>query len=94
VGELKRYVAAADEDDPLGEVSEVEEVVTQRHEVGAGDAERPGACTGGDNDVARREDLIADRHLVRTDEPGGFVVDVDPSLLKTLFLPPGDGIDE
>ncbi len=94
MGELKRDVTSADEDDPPGKRFKIEEVVARGHEVRTGDVQGAGVRTGGDRDVPGREGVAADRDPVLPGKPGGTVIGMNPRPPETLLLPPGDRVGE
>ncbi len=94
VGEFKGDVTAADEEDALGEVVEVEELLAVDEVFVAGEVEVGGLLAGSDEDEAGVEFDVADVEGGRAGEAGAAVEGGDAGLGEGSFALGGDGVGE
>jgi hypothetical protein len=92
-GEFDGDVARADDRDMAGAVGQVEGVVGDDGELGAGDVERGGVAAGGDGDPLGGDALLADSQRVRVLEHGAGLEDGGAGIVEELAVDavePGD----
>ena len=96
LGELGADRAAADDDQVLGPLAQLEDRLVGHvgHAVEAGDRRHGGRGAGRDHEAPRADALAAGLDLVAADEPGGLLDHLDAQTLESLDrVVRGDGRD-